>query len=207
MHGVWRHRWIGYEMSELDIASIWINSMAAIATVVASWAALRALAIQTSPDIIMFVRPDDDSPSYARLVIRNIGEAPAYNVVFRLSPDLFPEDSFEFRHASVVFDRGYAILPPKQERSILLGDFEDLEGLWGHSVVEVSVSFSKRYGHRCYSTICPVEIGSYESMITIARETALEKNQKAAYREIGQLSKRLRGIETAISSLENHGSV
>lgn len=190
-------------MSELDIASIWINSMAAIATVVASWAALRALSIQTSPDIIMFVRPDDDSPSYARLVIRNIGEAPAYNVVFRLSPDLFPEDSFEFRHASVVFDRGYAILPPKQERSILLGGFEDLEGLWGHSVVEVSVSFSKRYGHRCYSTICPVEIGSYESMITITRETALEKDQKAAYREIRQFGKRLRGIENAICSLGN----
>lgn len=190
-------------MSELDIASIWINSMAAIATVVASWAALRALSIQTSPDIIMFVRPDDDSPSYVRLVIRNIGEAPAYNVVFRLSPDLFPEDSFEFRHASVVFDRGYAILPPKQERSILLGGFEDLEGLWGHSVVEVSVSFSKRYGHRCNSTICPVEIGSYESMITITRETALEKDQKAAYREIRQFGKRLRGIENAICSLGN----
>ena len=63
-------------MSELDIASLWISSMAAIATVVASWAALRGLAIQTSPDIIMYVRPDDVSPSQARLVIRNIGEAP-----------------------------------------------------------------------------------------------------------------------------------
>lgn len=190
-------------MSELDIASIWINSMAAIATVVASWAGLRTLKIQTSPDIIMFVRPDDDSPSYARLVIRNIGEAPAYNVAFRLPPDLFPSDSFEYKHASVVFDRGYAILPPKQERSILLGDFEDLEGLWGHSVVEVNVSFSKRYGHRCYSTICPVEIGSFESMITISCETSLERDKKAAYREVKQLSKRLRGIENAICSLGN----
>lgn len=122
-------------MNELDIASLWINSMAVIATVVASWAALRALAIQTSPDIIMFVRPDDVSPSQARLVIRNIGEAPAYNVTYRLSPDLFVKDSFEYEHASVVFDRGYAILPPKQERNILLGRFEELEGLWGHSIL------------------------------------------------------------------------
>ena len=190
-------------MSELDIASIWINSMAAIATVVASWAGLRTLKIQTSPDIIMFVRPDDDSPSYAGLVIRNIGEAPAYNVAFRLPPDLFPGDSFEYKHASVVFDGGYAILPPKQERSILLGDFEDLEGLWGYSVVEVNVSFSKRYGRRRYSTICPVEIGSFESMITISCETSLERDKKAAYREVKQLSKRLRGIENAICSLGN----
>ena len=99
-------------MSELDFAFIWINSMAAIATVIASWAALRALAIQASPDIIMFVRPDGVSPSQARLVIRNIGEAPAYNVAYRLSPDLFVKDSFEYVRASVVFDRGYAILPP-----------------------------------------------------------------------------------------------
>lgn len=190
-------------MSELDMASIWINSMAAIATVVASWAALRALTIQTSPDIIMFVRPDDVSPSQARLVIRNIGEAPAYNVAFRLSPDLFVKDSFEYAHASVVFDRGYAILPPKQERNILLGGFEGLEGLWGHSVVEVNVSFSKKYGRRRLSTICPVEIGSFESMITISCETSLERDRKAAYREVKQLGKRLRGIENAICSLGN----
>lgn len=188
-------------MSELDIASIWINSMAALATVVASWAALRALTIQTSPDIIMFVRPDDVSPSLARLVIRNIGEAPAYNVAFRLSPELFPKGSFEYTRASVVFDRGYAILPPKQERDILLGEFEDLEDLWGSSIVEVNVSFSKKYARRCFSTVCPVEIGSFESMITISCETAFEKKQRAAYREIRQLGKRLRGIEYALCSL------
>lgn len=188
-------------MCELDIASIWINSMAALATVVASWAALRALTIQTSPDSIMFVRPDDVSPSLARLVIRNIGEAPAYNVAFRLSPELFPKGSFEYTRASVVFDRGYAILPPKQERDILLGEFEDLEDLWGSSIVEVNVSFSKKYARRCFSTVCPVEIGSFESMITISCETAFEKEQWAAYREIRQLGKRLRGIENAICSL------
>lgn len=188
-------------MSELDIASIWINSMAALATVVASWAALRALTIQTSPDIIMFVRPDDVSPSLARLVIRNIGEAPAYIVAFRLSPELFPKGSFEYTRASVVFDRGYAILPPKQERDILLGEFEDLEDLWGSSIVEVNVSFSKKYARRCFSTVCPVEIGSFESMITISCETAFEKEQRAAYREIRQLGKRLRGIEYALCSL------
>lgn len=190
-------------MSELDLVSLWISSMVAIATVAASWTGLRTLVIQTSPNIIMFIRPDVVSPSLARLVIRNIGEAPAYNVSFRLSPDLFLKDSFEYKHASVVFDRGYAILPPKQERDILLGSFEDLEGLWGHSIVDVNVSFSKKYRRRRFSTICPVEIGSFESMITISRQTALEKDQKAAYREIRQFGKRLRGIENAICSLGN----
>lgn len=190
-------------MSELDLVSLWISSMVAIATVAASWTGLRTLVIQTSPDIIMFIRPDVVSPSLARLVIRNIGEAPAYNVSFRLSPDLFLEDSFEYKHASVVFDRGYAILPPKQERDILLGSFEDLEGLWGHSIVDVNVSFSNKYRRRRFSAICPVEIGSFESMITISLETAFEKDQKAAYREIRQLGKRLRGIENAICSLGN----
>ena len=190
-------------MSELDLVSLWISSMVAIATVAASWTGLRTLVIQTSPDIIMFIRPDVVSPSLARLVIRNIGEVPAYNVSFRLSPDLFLKDSFEYKHASVVFDRGYAILPPKQERDILLGSFEDLEGLWGHSIVDVNVSFSNKYRRRRFSAICPVEIGSFESMITISLETAFEKDQKAAYREIRQLGKRLRGIENAICSLGN----
>ena len=94
-------------------------------------------------------------------------------------------------------------MSPKQERNILLGRFQDLEGLWGHSIVDVNVSFSKKYGRRRFSTICPVEIGSFESMITISLETAFEKDQKAAYREIRQFGKRLRGIENAICSLGN----
>lgn len=177
--------------------------MAAIATVVASWAGLRTLVIQTSPNIIMFIQPDDVSPSLARLVIRNIGEAPAYNVSFRLSPDLFLKDSFEYKHASVVFDRGYAILPPKQERDIILGRFEDLKGLWGSSIVEVNVSFSKKYRCRRFSTICPVEIGSFESTISISCETTFEKDQRAVYREIRQIGKKLRCIENAICSLKD----
>ena len=45
----------------MEILSIFINLFAALGTVVASWAAIRALRIQTSPDILMFVHPDDDS--------------------------------------------------------------------------------------------------------------------------------------------------
>ena len=176
--------------------------MAAIATVVASWAALRTLAVQTSPDIIMFVRPDEVSPSQARLVIRNIGEAPAYNVMFRLSPDLFPTGSYEYKYASIAFDRGYSILPPKQERNILLGQFEDLFRLWGGTVVEVTVSYSKKYGSGRFSTKCPVEVGSFASTITTTRESSLEKEQKAAYREMRQLGEHLHGIENAISSFK-----
>ena len=192
-------------MSVVDVTSIWINSMAAIATVVASWAALRTLAIQTSPDIIMFVRPDEVSPSQARLVIKNIGEAPAYNVMFRLSPDLFPANSYEYKYASIAFDRGYSILAPKQERNILLGQFKDLFRLWGTSVVEVTVSYSKKYGSRRFSTKCPVEVGSFESTITTTSESSLEKEQKAAYREMRQLGKRLQGIEDTISSFRELG--
>ena len=192
-------------MSVVDVTSIWINSMAAIATVVASWAALRTLAIQTSPDIIMFVRPDEISPSQARLVIKNIGEAPAYNVMFRLSPDLFPTNSYEYKYASIAFDRGYSILAPKQERNILLGQFKDLFRLWGTSVVEVTVSYSKKYGSRRLSTKCPGEAGSFESTITTTVESSLEKEQKAAYREMRQLGKRLQGIEDAISSFRELG--
>ena len=59
-------------MSELDLVSLWISSMMAIATVAASWTSLRTLVSQTSPDIIMFIRPDGVSPSMARLVIRNL---------------------------------------------------------------------------------------------------------------------------------------
>ena len=117
---------------------------AALGTVVASWVAIRGLVIQTSPDVIMYVRPDKTLNSFARLVISNIGEAPAYDVRFRLSKDLFKFDSIEYQKASLIFDRGYTILLPKQERSLLFGSFEDLEQRWGQGVVDVEVAYSKK---------------------------------------------------------------
>ena len=89
----------------------------------------------------MYVRPDDNSDSNLRLVIRNNGDAPAYDVKFRLDRSLFPEgDSFEYDAAEVVFSSGYAILPPMAERTILLGYFGDIEPLWGRTVYEVPVN-------------------------------------------------------------------
>ena len=187
-----------------EFLSLWINLFAALGTIVASWVAIRGLLIQTSPDVIMYVRPDEVSSSFARLVIKNIGEAPAYDVRFRLSKNLFEADSIEYQMASKIFDNGYTILPPKQGRNLLLGSFEDLQQRWGSNVVEVEVSYSKKYGKRRILTVCPVEIGSFESTITVTRESPLEKDQKAAYREIKQLGKRLGRIEAAIRDLERH---
>lgn len=91
---------------------------------------------------------------------------------------------------------------PKQERNILLGQFEDLFRLWDNIVVVVTVSYSQRCGSRRFSTKCPVEVGSFESTITTTGESSLEKEQKAAYREMRQLGERLQGIENAISSFK-----
>lgn len=114
----------------MDCLSIFINMFAALGTVIASWAAIRALKIQTSPDILMYVRLDEKSGSALRLVIRNNGDAPAYDVKFRLDRSLFPEgDSFEYDAAKVIFKHGYAILPPMAERTIFLGYFRDIEPL------------------------------------------------------------------------------
>ena len=187
--------------SGTEFLSLWVNMFAALGTVVASWAAIRGLIIQTSPDVIMFVKPDEISPGFARLIVRNIGEAPAYDVRFCLSKDLFEPDSLEYQMASVIFDRGYTILPPKQERDILLGSFQDLESRWGHDVVDVKVSYSKKYRKRKITTVCPVEIGSFESKITLTQETSFERDQKAAYRELKHLGRRLLGIESAVRSL------
>ena len=70
--------------------------MATIATVTAAWAAVRTLSIQTSPDLMLFVEPDQNSSSALRLVMRNNGEAAAYNVSFRLNKTLFPSDESFF---------------------------------------------------------------------------------------------------------------
>lgn len=188
------------KVSTLEILSIFINLFAALGTVVASWAAIRALRIQTSPDILMYVRPDDNSDSNLRLVIRNNGDAPAYDVKFRLDRSLFPEgDSFEYDAAEVVFSSGYAILPPMAERTILLGYFGDIEPLWGRTVYEVSVEYKTRWKARRRRTACPVEIGSFRSEITIDRETQIEKDAKRALRSVPNIERSLKSIAKSLA--------
>ena len=184
----------------MEILSIFINLFAALGTAIASWAAIRALRIQTSPDILMYVRPDDNSDSNLRLVIRNNGDAPAYDVKFRLDRSLFPEgDSFEYDAAEVVFSSGYAILPPMAERTILLGYFGDIEPLWGRTVYEVSVEYKTRWKARRRRTACPVEIGSFRSEITIDRETQIEKDAKRALRSVPNIERSLKSIARSLA--------
>lgn len=185
----------------MDCLSIFINMFAALGTVTASWAAIRALRIQTSPDILMYVRPDENSTSALRLVIRNNGDAPAYDVMFRLDRPLFPEgDSFEYDAAEVIFTSGYAILPPKTERTILLGYFRDIEPQWGCTVYEVPVEYKKRWKARVKHTVCPIEIGSYRSGITISQEKQIEKDAKKALRSVPNIEKSLKALATSLAA-------
>lgn len=185
----------------MDYLSAFINMFAALGTVTASWAAIRALRIQTSPDIFMYVRPDENSVSALRLVIKNNGDAPAYDVKFRLDRSLFPEgDSFEYDAAKVVFTSGYTILPPMAERTILLGDFRDIESLWGCTVYEVPVEYKKRWKARVRHIVCPIEIGSYGSRITISQEKQIEKDAKKALRSVPNIEKSLEIIASSLAS-------
>lgn len=127
----------------MEILSIMINVFAALGTMVASWAAIRALLVQTSPDIIMFIAPDSTLPTSARLIIRNNGDAPAYDVRFNLAENMFPSKTPFYEIASNVFNKGYAILPPKCDRDIYLGSFEQLDSIWGDTVYEVEVFLFK----------------------------------------------------------------
>lgn len=184
----------------MEYLSVFINLFAALGTVIASWAAIRALKIQTSPDILMYVRPDSSSDSNLRLVIRNNGNAPAYDVKFRLDRSLFPEgDSFEYDAAEIIFPSGYAILPPMAERTILLGYFGDIEPLWGCTVYEVPVEYKMRWKARRKRIVCPVEIGSFKSEITINREKQIEKDAKRALRSVPIIERSLKSIAMSLT--------
>lgn len=185
----------------MDFLSVFINLFAALGTVIASWAAIRALRIQTSPDILMCVRPDENSSSSLRLVIRNNGDAPAYDVRFRLDGSLFSDaEPYSYHAAEAVFSSGYAVLPPKAERTLLLGSFRNIKPLWGDAVYEVTVRYRKRWKARPGKTVCPVEIGTYRSQINVEKERQIEKDAKKAFHSMVSIERSLKAIA---ASLEN----
>lgn len=114
--------------STIDLDSI-ITAIATLFTAVAAWAAVKTVNTQTSPDVIAYPESYPESPNSIRLVFRNIGHAPAYDIRISLSKDVVL-DGDERTRAQKFCDAGIAMLAPGQSYDFLLGKCTELSERW-----------------------------------------------------------------------------
>lgn len=147
-------------------------------TAIYVWLTKRILDVQNSPAVIVSLVPDIEQPAIFMLVIKNIGNAMAYDIDFKLSHPI-PKNVNDLNitnEAKDIMDSGPLIdgvpaLEPGGTRSIAWGYFEGItHALKGKKLV-ITCCF-KRGRKKMPPILCPIDINSFDGTGTFSKGTA-----------------------------------
>lgn len=140
--------------------------VSAIGAAVSAYAAVVALRRQGVPDVIAYVGPSPEFPDFAALYIRNVGDAPAFDVEARIDgemPAAFekwgggPSGSF--------IETGVPMLAPDAVRGVMVAPFDILAK--ESAEARLDVSWARKPGGRMrMSGVCPIEFRSFGGLLT-----------------------------------------
>ena len=100
-----------------------ISCVAAVASVTVAWMVYRS---QTSPEIIVYVEPISDGSQIAGLFLKNIGNAPAFNVCLSVQGRIPSADQIDAEELDAFLNRTIPMLPPGSRRGTYIGAFHVL---------------------------------------------------------------------------------
>ncbi len=140
-----------------------VSALAAVASAFVSWSGLRR---QSLPDVIAYVGPSPEFPDFAALYIRNVGNAPAFDVRAEIDGEM--PDAFEKwgGGASKSFiETGVPMLAPDAVRGVMVAPFDVL--MEWDAPASLGVSWARRQGSRLrMSGKYPVEFRSFGGVLT-----------------------------------------
>lgn len=194
----------------IDLDSI-ITAIATVFTAAAAWAAVKTVSTQTSPDVIAYPEAYPESPDWIRLVFRNIGHAPAYDVRISLSKDVVL-DGEEKIMAKKFCDAGIEMLAPGQSYDFLLGRCTELSKRWGCQsdtplvrLVYFGKVNKKKVGTRDhfgkgwqYRGIFPLDLSPFFGHTTIKVTTPEETRFQNALRAVIKLPKETEALRKTL---------
>ena len=104
-----------------DILSIGIAAILAITTIVYAWITRRMLnetkrmrESQTEPHVFVNVQPMERAKFILNMVIQNIGHGPAYDLKFKVEPDILLEPAYKISEINLM-KNGFRYLAPDQK--------------------------------------------------------------------------------------------
>lgn len=167
----------------VDLVQLVVSAVSALAAVASVWVALYISHRSKWPDVVAYLEADLDSGT-TDLVVRNIGDSPAYDVRVGFGVDYTLVQPVFQKGASGSFVRtGIPMLVPGSERRTTV-----FENGWGSEhatdTCEVDVSFGRKGvlgGMRRMSARCVLEYRSYANAV---HRHSLEKQAVDALVEI-----------------------
>lgn len=148
-----------------------VSAVAAVVSACVSWSGLRR---QSLPDVIAYVGPSPEFPDFAALYIRNVCNAPAFDV--RTTVDGEMPDAFEKwggGPSGSFIETGVPMLAPDAVRGVMIAPFDEL--MDGGSDATLDVSWARRPGGKLrMSGSYPIEFRSFGGFLTGGGEYSFE---------------------------------
>lgn len=190
-----------------EIGLFWISLVLVLITVSATIVNYIFFRSQVDPDVIIYVSPDENRPSFILLIVENIGHGLAKDISFSISNPI-PQKAFGFSDAPVPKQmdfgpliNGIPALGPGSKRIITWGQFGGLTKGIGDEIIYVTITFKSDHifglGNRLHKTVCPIDVKSFEG--TDASDINWEK--KTA-QNLEKISKSLNQFATDFRSLK-----
>lgn len=189
-----------------------ITAIATVFTAVAAWAAVKTVSTQTTPDVIAYPEICTEKSRLIRLVFRNIGHAPAYDIHINLSKGIALEGDEKTR-AQAFCNTGIAMLAPGQSFDFLLGDCVELKERWEFRSEAPIISLSyfgkvdknrletqshfgrgKQYYESFPLDLCPF-FGHASISVTTARDTRFQNALRAVIKLPSEIESLRKAIE------------
>lgn len=184
----------------VNIISMLVSAIAAVATVAAAWVAVQTLKTQTTPDVIAYIAPHRQSEKDFCILIKNIGHAPAYGVKLSFPEGLPPlSEGFVQNNMVSLSKVPIAILAPGQSREVYLGTYRDLDPLWATNTYMVEVDYgTKLKGKGRRVAHFPLELHSFSTRVDITTTTQEDRDRRSALKQAPAAAKSLARIASAM---------
>lgn len=160
----------------------------AIGTVILAWETRRMRETQTEPDVYVNFQPQEEDYHLLDLVIGNAGQGTAYNVKFKVDPDIeYYKESYLSKLS--FFDEGISYLAPNQTLKSHLtntsfGYFKNLS-----TPFEIEVKYKNKAGKK-FKKVYPINLGSL-SELGYLKVPSIPHNLEKIQKDIESISKSL----------------
>ena len=175
----------------IELSSLFVSELVALVAIASLYISNIVYVDSTSPEVIVYLEQNNDSPEIIDLVIENIGKGVAKDVTFNTSKPLpyhaWDENKLKFMEDGPII-KGIPFFAPKAKRKFQFGNYVGISNYIGNEIISLEVTCKSK--HRTLLGFKKVRSTSYLDIYSFAGIDASDNsNLKKVAKHLGDISK------------------
>ena len=184
----------------IELSSLFVSELVALVAIASLYISNKVYVDSTSPEVIVYLEQNNDSPYIIDLVIENIGKSVAKDVIFKTSKPLpyhaWDDEKLEFMENGPII-KGIPFFAPKAKRKFQFGNYAGISNYIGDETIKIEITCKSK--HRTLLGFKKVVSTSYLDIYSFAGVDASDNsNLNKVAEQLGNLSKVAKTISERI---------